>query len=106
MVHQWGSGSFLACKRDTWINMCGMEEGNSMIKHQSSDSSDLLSAVCNATGRSKYFYRDWDDNCLRQRLESYKEESENKTHQTHQTLQEKQRDQRSAFLNKMFPELK
>ena len=96
-------GGFLACKRDTWINMCGMEEGNSMIKHQSSDSSDLLSAVCNATGRSKYFYRDWDDNCLRQRLESYKEESENKTHQT---IQEKQRDQRSAFLNKMFPELK
>ena len=93
-------GSFLSCKRNTWINMCGMKDGNTMIiKEEVKQSCDLLSSVCNATGRSKYFYRDWDDICLKQRLEFYEEYEQTPV----QTLQEKQRMQRSIFLNKMFP---
>jgi len=117
-------GSFIACNRDTWMKMCDMKEGQKIVRQEpimSSDlmSSDLLSSVCQATGRSSSFYKDWDDNCLRQRLEYYQEyekksmlpdQSTLQTLQTLQTipdrpltLQEKQRFQRSSFLDKLFP---
>ena len=93
-------GSFLSCKRDTWINMCGMKEGYKISEIKQSE--DLISSVCNATGRSKHFYKDWDDTCLMHRLEFY-EEYEKKPIYV-ESLQEKQRKHRLVFLDRMFPE--
>ena len=106
-------GSFISCKRDIWVDMCGMKQGNKMVELKKSSidicetielkqSPELLASVCSVTGRSKSFYKDWDDMCLRHRLEFY-EEYENRVNRSVQTLQEKQRGQRSAFLDKMFP---
>ena len=99
-------GSFLACKRDTWIDMCGMKEAKKMIDQtpdqtpsQNIDKT-LLSSVCQATGRTPSFYDGWDDTSLRQRLdyEEYEKEIPVPT-----TLREKQQRQRAAFLDKLFP---
>lgn len=103
-------GSFLGCKRESWIKMAGIGEGKS-VGNKLTDTSTrdkLLNDVCNLTGRSKEFYSGWNEDNLKQRIEGVIECTEDKEDKEdkEESLRERQRKQREWFINKIISQTK